>query len=450
MNYIEALTAINDFLKKEAEKNNIEYYIINNTLGKNLILIENLNKLNNGDKIIEELQNNYKQYISEIISEDEETEEFINKIKSICPRNSYIHKNISYSAWQNETEDTSYCKYTNNIITGYSFKGGMGRSQSLAYLALFISLLGKKVVVLDCDFEAPGIASILKEKKGNNEKLGIVDYLIDINLTNKVDLEKYYYKVELANNLIVFSSGIEYEPKSYINRLSKIDFNSDKFFQDFCMLIENIGEEIKPDYIFIDLRAGISESNGKILQKISTKNLLFFNNDEQNLIGLEMVLNQILSVSNLKLNSKYYIVNSLIRDYNSQSAKIKINNFNNFIKNNYKIYQNKVYNLSHETKFLDNSFKELYQLTTNNVALYQERSDEIKELVEVLSGIDIKLLERMVRDLEGNSDKKSFSKLMMLKLILEAKEKNVGIAPTIEKRYINVFLFDILKDILLI
>lgn len=443
MNYIKALKDINNFLKKEADKKYIEYYIINNTLGKNLILIEALDTSYDEDKIVKELEKKYKEYISEIILTNEEDEEFINEIKKVCSKNNFIHKNISYNSWQQVNEEELQFDFKDdNIITGYSFKGGMGRSQSLAYLALFLSIIGKKVVVLDCDFEAPGIATILGKQNG---KLGIIDYLIEINLKNEIDLKKYYCKNNLVNNLIVFSSGIEYEPKSYIDRLSKIDFNSESFFENFCILINNIKEQIKPDYIFIDLRAGISESNGKILQKISTKNLLFFNNDEQNLIGLEIVLNQILSKENLKENSKYYLINSLIRDYNLSYTEGKKESFSNFIKENFKSYINNIYNLLHEAKFLNNSFEELYKLTTNNVTLYLERSTSAQNLTETIDKLNV-----LLRKIEGDENKKNFSELLSLREIILRKEKSVKNPSQIKKNFIDIFLFDILNEILLV
>jgi MinD-like ATPase involved in chromosome partitioning or flagellar assembly len=39
----------------------------------------------------------------------------------------------------------------------YSYKGGVGRSLLLANAARFLASLGKGVVALDFDFEAPGL-----------------------------------------------------------------------------------------------------------------------------------------------------------------------------------------------------------------------------------------------------------------------------------------------------
>ena len=43
------------------------------------------------------------------------------------------------------------------VITFYSFKGGVGRSMAVANVAVLLARQGKNVLVLDCDFEAPGL-----------------------------------------------------------------------------------------------------------------------------------------------------------------------------------------------------------------------------------------------------------------------------------------------------
>ena len=43
------------------------------------------------------------------------------------------------------------------VTTFYSYKGGVGRSLLLANAARFLATLGKGVVAIDFDFEAPGL-----------------------------------------------------------------------------------------------------------------------------------------------------------------------------------------------------------------------------------------------------------------------------------------------------
>lgn len=201
---------------KIEEKKNVDFYIINNTLGRNIILLLGNKELCEETK--RELETNYKNYIEDIYissaKKDEEKNEYIfeeyfyNKIKEIGKLNEITHRNSSYKNWLRKKE-----KFENNttqIITGYSFKGGMGRSSTISYLAYLFYLLGKKVVVLDCDFEAPGIASMLFEKEKRETSLGIIDFLIDNNIECIEDISKYFLEMEVSQaggNLYMFPSG---------------------------------------------------------------------------------------------------------------------------------------------------------------------------------------------------------------------------------------------------
>jgi len=309
-------------IKKTIEKyENIEYRIINNTIGKNLILLSLIE-----ENLLKDLEI-YKKYIQEIILEpNEDKDDFILKeIKNICPKNSIVHRNVSYINW---SDRKSKIKKFKNIIAGYSFKGGMGRSTTLAYLSYFYYLLGKKVVVLDCDFEAPGIASIFFNKNRREQKAGVLDYFIDLNIEEKPTLNNYFLQSEVSDssgNLYLFPSGIDYDTDNYINKISKIDFNSISYTNSFTKLLTHINEILRPDLIFIDLRAGINESNGLILKQISNTNLLFFNSEEQNEDGLRVI------ASLFDDFNSNYIMNSTIRFSNSQIRVLKEKQLNDFL-----------------------------------------------------------------------------------------------------------------------
>jgi cellulose biosynthesis protein BcsQ len=54
------------------------------------------------------------------------------------------------------------------IITFYSFKGGVGRSMALANVAAIYAQRGKRVLAIDFDFEAPGLHRyFLKKEPGD-------------------------------------------------------------------------------------------------------------------------------------------------------------------------------------------------------------------------------------------------------------------------------------------
>lgn len=63
-----------------------------------------------------------------------------------------------------------------NVLTFFSYKGGVGRTTSLALTATFLARKGKSVFVIDCDFEAPGLINFFNSAQSDNCKGGIVSF----------------------------------------------------------------------------------------------------------------------------------------------------------------------------------------------------------------------------------------------------------------------------------
>lgn len=353
----------------------IEYRIINNTYGKNLILFNKYEK-----NLVLELDR-YSNYIQEIIYEDDENEDksFIKQIKDLCTKNKIIHRNTSYVNWN----DKQNIEKIPNVIAGYSFKGGMGRSSSLAYLAYLYYLIGKKIVVLDCDFEAPGIASMFFERESRENKAGILDYLIDLNLENDLKLDDYFIQNEVSNNsgnLYLFPSGIDYDIENYINKISKIDFNSQGYISNFNKLLSHINETLRPDLIFIDLRAGLNESNGFILRELSSTNILFFNNEEQNEDGLKVILSLL---DNFEDN---IIMNSTIRFSDSEVRENKEKKFVSLMSNKFKKFKKEnIISIPFNHILVENNINEFMKFIETELEIYKTTKNiYLKKLVNVI------------------------------------------------------------------
>src|SRR5713101_3110567 len=66
------------------------------------------------------------------------------------------------------------------IITFYSYKGGVGRSSALANSAILLARWGYKTLIVDWDLEAPGLEFLFKEfidVRSVTSKDGVVDLL---------------------------------------------------------------------------------------------------------------------------------------------------------------------------------------------------------------------------------------------------------------------------------
>ncbi|WP_339706063.1 AAA family ATPase [Algoriphagus aquimarinus] len=189
-------------------------------------------------------------------------------------------------------------------ITFYSYKGGVGRSLALVNIATRLAEFGKKVCVIDFDLEAPGLhlkfpvsKNLFKTVKGgivdlvydfsNNGVLNknIQDYTIDINITKS------------ANPLILIPAG-NTDSLDYWKKLASINwyeliYENPNGLAFFLHLKEIIKNEIKPDFLLIDSRTGISEMSGISLSLLAEEIVLLAANNKENLGGIAKIIKSI-------------------------------------------------------------------------------------------------------------------------------------------------------------
>ncbi len=156
---INVIRQLEEFLKREIQNNSVIDFRIALKLNMEVscfVLVRIRGALN-----YEAFKNFELIRIEEITLQDCENDEFysnmfspeseVNKIDFGLRRrlNNLINVNL-------ENKEINNCP----VITFYSYKGGMGRSTALASFAAHYSYhLKKKVVILDCDFEAPGFTN---------------------------------------------------------------------------------------------------------------------------------------------------------------------------------------------------------------------------------------------------------------------------------------------------
>src|SRR4051812_29841323 len=90
-------------------------------------------------------------------------------------------------------------------ISFYAYKGGTGRSLTLANAAKYLSRLGQSVLAIDLDLEAPGLHHKLRLGSGPVAVppcLGVVDYI-------SYFIEKNAFPEQLAPYVIEVSKEVE-------------------------------------------------------------------------------------------------------------------------------------------------------------------------------------------------------------------------------------------------
>ena len=159
-------------------------------------------------------------------------------------------------------------------IAFYSYKGGVGRSLLVANAARFLGMLGKRVVALDLDFEAPGLHYKLGRTPDPDGKPimtgGAVPYLVATAKSAKSPPSLQQHTVELAlpegtgGWLRLMPAGPAPRREYWIalkqlrERLH-FDDPSGKGVASLLDLHARIQDELQPDYLLIDSRTGVTE-----------------------------------------------------------------------------------------------------------------------------------------------------------------------------------------------
>ena len=164
----------------------------------------------------------------------------------------------------------SAAKGSPTITSFYSFKGGVGRSTALAATALHLATAGERVVVLDVDLDAPGVGFLLSAHDGATAPWGVVDYLIEQPLLvgiDGLDLSDYFHRCPPSlfsgtGEIMVFPAGTT--DNRYVGKLARLDYATSHRgrIHPFVLLLEQIRQELNPDWILIDSRGGPCECFG--------------------------------------------------------------------------------------------------------------------------------------------------------------------------------------------
>lgn len=189
-------------------------------------------------------------------------------------------------------------------ITFYSYKGGTGRSLSLANAAVYLANLGFKVVAMDFDLEAPGLHYKLSRKVDGSPlsvTRGVVDFINAYLDEGRVSspITDFIISVPISDTdkqqVYLVPAG-RVPSRDYWSKLSRINWH-DLFYSEqaigvqiFMELKARIVEELKPDFVLIDSRTGITEMGGVATTLLADKVICLVLPTPENLDGSRAVL----------------------------------------------------------------------------------------------------------------------------------------------------------------
>lgn len=186
-------------------------------------------------------------------------------------------------------------------ITFYSYKGGVGRSMTLANMAIRLAEFGRQVCLLDFDLEAPGLQHKFAGPLANNAKRidkGVVDYIHRFTAEGILSdsLRDYSYSwFPFQRSCITLIPAGDPDSGGYWKRLSSIDwfnllYESDNGIPLLLDLKEKIYKQFAPDYLLVDSRTGISELSGITLSLFADDVVVMAANNRENLEGAKKIL----------------------------------------------------------------------------------------------------------------------------------------------------------------
>jgi cellulose biosynthesis protein BcsQ len=215
-----------------------------------------------------------------------------------------------------------------NLIAFYSFKGGVGRTLNLS--AHLFALLDRAkelnksitVLVIDADLEAPGLTYWNAFEK-QQPSVSFIDFL-----------EVYHYSpIERKEALSLFAREVKKSAKhegeltiyflpACLNDEQLLDtpilpenlVRSPDGTWEYGNAIYSLGQVVDADYVFIDLRAGLSEISSPIIFDPRIQRFLVTTINDQSIKGTSLVLKQIgkLAPPEAEIKDKPYYDPSII------------------------------------------------------------------------------------------------------------------------------------------
>ena len=181
-------------------------------------------------------------------------------------------------------------------VVFYSFKGGLGRSTLLASFAIQRARAGERVCVVDFDLDSPGAGRLLSaDIHGLTANWGVVDFLLERSLAD-APLVDYFHRCDRVagvGEVIVFPAGRMDD--DYADKLARVDLEEppEAHGSGLFTLLERVRGELKPNWILLDARTGISEPAGQLLAGIAHLHVLLGTAQEQSWQGLTIVLDRL-------------------------------------------------------------------------------------------------------------------------------------------------------------
>lgn len=211
-------------------------------------------------------------------------------------------------------------------FTFYSYKGGVGRSMALLNVAYTLHSMGRHVLIVDLDLEAPGVSGFLRRNDElaphDADKPDVVDLLKDVlplarwqlgdasrpevpvlaNYLREVKTDKFAKEQNPRFRRTRLDVVCASDERDYTNRLAALDIASlsaedlaetgnvlrEIFFRHqfpWAWQKDHADQPTCYDYILIDSRTGFTETSGLCIGPLADRLVIFCGLNDQNING---------------------------------------------------------------------------------------------------------------------------------------------------------------------
>lgn len=165
----------------------------------------------------------------------------------------------------------------------FSIKGGVGRSSALTMLAVELAQRGKRVLVVDGDFESPGLSSSLLPHDEGQPNYGVIDWLTaqaldadtnvlqDMALKNIVEPSPLNSRLGLRGELLI-APAYGKKTEAYVSKLARLyrqSADGKSYAQRLNQCLDTLETEHRIDITLFDSRAGIDETSAAAITQLN-------------------------------------------------------------------------------------------------------------------------------------------------------------------------------------
>ena len=191
----------------------------------------------------------------------------------------------------------------------YGLKGGVGRSTALSMAAWHLAQQGKKVLVIDLDLESPGLGNMLlpvRQELGEEgdtalpgwPNFGLTDWFVE-EAVGQADADLVRAMVQPSpmpvsgrGEIIVVPAAGGLYAQDYVSKLSRAyadlpnrEGTPEVFGDRLARAIAQLEEQVKPDVVLLDSRAGIHHISAVALTRLDAFSYLFASDSAQTWAG---------------------------------------------------------------------------------------------------------------------------------------------------------------------